>query len=442
MIWNGYIEKKLKAMHIDHYEIYFSQVETTSIEVKEQQIDCFIAAQRKGLSLRILNDDRLGFSYCTEFANESFDQVISNAVMSVKNSSPDDFYGFPEVSQPMPKIMVCDHSISSITRKEKIEKVKKLEHAALAYDKRITKVRKAVYQERIATEHLINSQGINLSHQGTFFSNSIMVVAEEKGDSQMGWDLDFSRFYNELNVVKIAKTASSKALGLLGAQSVSSFRGPVVLDNSVSCQFLGLLAPSFLAESVQKNKSLLKGEMNARIFSHAIDIIDDGLYPGGAATQPFDGEGVIRQSTSLIEQGVLKNFLYDTYCAKKDKTRSTGNSSRESIKTAPKVGQSNLYISKGKESFSELISHVDKGLLVNEVMGIHTANPISGDFSVGVNGFLIKNGEKTIPVKGIAISGNIITLFNHVIGVGRDLRFFGHTGSPSLLIEEVDISGN
>jgi len=442
MIWNGCIEKKIKAMDIDHYELYLSQVESTFIEVKEQQIECFTSAQRKGLSLRVLKDNRLGFSYCTEITNKSFDRLISNAIMSAKNTSPDEFHGFPETSKPLPQLVVFDHSISSIPKEEKIEKVKSLEKAAISYDRRVTKVRKAMYQERIATEHLVNSNGLNLSHQGTFFSCSIVVVAEEKDDSQMGWDFDFNHFYHDLDVTKIGKTASSKALRLLGAQSISSFRGPAILDNSVSCQFLGVLTPSFLAESVQKNKSLLKGKMNTKIFSHKIDIIDDGLYPGGAATQPFDGEGVIRQSTPLIEQGVLKNFLYDTYCAKKDKTHSTGNSSRSSIKTPPKVGQSNLYIKKGEESSDDFTSHVDKGLFVNEVMGIHTANPISGDFSLGVNGFLIKNGKKTTPVKGIAISGNIITLFNRVVSVGNDLRFLGHTGSPSLLIEEVDISGN
>jgi len=442
MSGNGYIEKKLKAMNIDYYEIYLSEVESTSIEIKEKQIDCFTSAKRKGLSLRVLKDHRLGFSYCTEFTSKSFDRVISNAVMSAKNSSPDEFYGFPEISKPLPTLMVCDRSLSSIPKEEKIEKVKSLEKAARSYDKRITKVRKAVYQERIVTEYLTNSHGVNLSHQGTFFSCSIVVVAEDKADSQMGWDFDFSRFYHELDVTKVGNTASSRALGLLGARSISSFRGPAILDNSVSCQFLGVLAPSFLAESVQKNKSLLGGKMNATIFSHTIDITDDGLYPGGAATQPFDGEGIIRQSTSLIEHGVLRNFLYDTYCARKDTTLSTGNSSRSSIKTTPKVGHSNLYIKKGGESPDDLTSHVDKGLLVNEVMGIHTANPISGDFSVGINGFLIKHGKKEAPVKGMAISGNIIPLFNSVSAVGSDLRFYGQTGSPSLLIEEVDISGN
>ena len=442
MIWNEYIEKKLSGMNIDQYEIYFSEVESTTIEVKDQQIDCFTSAQRRGLSLRVLQDARLGFSYCTDLSYTSLDHVLTNVVTSVKNTSPEECHGFPDVSsEQLPATKVFDNSISLIQKDKKIDRVKGLEKAARSYDKRITKVRKAAYQEIKAKEYLINSNGLGLSHQGTFFSYYIELVAEEKGDSQMGWDFDFSRFYEDLDVTKIGKSASSKALNLLGAKSVVSFRGPVIFDNSVSCQFLGVLAPSFLAESVQKNKSMLKGKKNDKVFSDCIDIIDDGIYPGGAATKPFDGEGVTRRTTSLIKNGVLENFLYDTYCARKDKTYSTGNSYRGSIKTPPRVGKTNLYIKKGKESFDDLTLKMDKGLLVNEVMGMHTADPISGDFSVGVNGFLLEKGKKQMPVKGIAISGNIMTLFKRVVGVGSDLRFFDSTGAPSLLIEEMDISG-
>ncbi|MCK5011757.1 MAG: TldD/PmbA family protein, partial [Deltaproteobacteria bacterium] len=250
----------MSELNIGHYEIYFSEVVSTTIEVKDQQIDCFTSAQRKGLSLRVVQDDRLGFSYCTDLSDTSLDHVITNAVTSAKNTSPEEYHGFPDVSsEQLPDTEVFDNSISIIPKDEKINKVKGLEKASRSYDKRITKVRKAAYQEIKAKEYLINSNGLSLSHRGTFFSYYIELVAEEKGDSQMGWDFDFSRFYKDLDVPKIGKSASSKALNLLGAKSIPSFRGPVIFDNSVSYQFLGVLAPSFLAESVQKNKSMLKG---------------------------------------------------------------------------------------------------------------------------------------------------------------------------------------
>lgn len=436
-----HLESTLKNNHDQHYEIYLSQVDSTSIEVKKQQIECFTTAQTKGLALRILKDNRMGFSYATEFTKESIDQVISRAITSARYATPDECNGFPSMTGPFPELDLFDDLGYALPKEAKIEKLKMIEREALSYDKRITKIRKASYHEQMVKKHLINSCGGSLTHQNTLFSASIVVVAEENKDSQTGWDFAFSRYYHELETDSIGRAASLEALGLLGAQSSPSLRGPVVLDSGVSYQFLALLAQSFLAESVHKKKSLLRGQLHQKLFSDMITIIDDGLYPRGMATAPFDGEGVVRQSTPLVEQGVLIQFLYDTYYAKKDSTRSTGNASRGSIMGTPTVGYSNLFIQKGSVDPADMIASVMKGFLVNEVMGMHTANPITGDFSLGVTGFLIKNGKKITPVKGLALAGNIITLFKNVLQVGNDLRFYGKVGSPTLLIDSMEISG-
>jgi PmbA protein len=432
---------ELNKNHNCHYEMYLSQVDSTSIEVKNHQVECFTTAESTGLSLRILKDNHLGFSYTTEFTVESFEKIIARALTSARYASPDECNGFPVRTGLLPELNLYDADGFSLPREEKIEKLKMIEREALSYDKRITKIRKASYYEQMVNRHLINSYGVNLSHQDTLFSASIAVVAEDKKDSQTGWDFAFNRHYKELATDSIGRSASVKALSLLGAQSVPSLRGSVVLDSAVSYQFLAMLAQSFLAESVQKKKSLLLGQLHKKIFSDIITIIDDGLFPQGMATAPFDGEGVVRQCTPLVEHGVLIHFLYDTYCAKKDSTLSTGNASRGSIMNTPNVGYSNLYIQKGAVDPADMIAAVEKGFLVNEVMGMHTANPITGDFSVGITGFLIKNGKKITPVKGLALAGNIITLFQNVLQIGSDLRFYGKVGAPTLLIESMEISG-
>lgn len=442
MMWHQYIERKLQPLHIDQHELYFADVESTTIEVKDQQVECFTTSHSKGLSLRIIDDKRMGFSYTTDVTHPALDRVITNALMSARNTSADEWNAFPSTSMPLPELDLWDPHVASISKDEKIDTVKRLEKEAITFDRRIKKVRKATYQERCSTVSLLNSNGFHRSHRRTFVSCSIDVVAEEKGDSQMGWDVDFSCFYHDLDVAKTGRSAALRAIELLGAKPIPSFKGAVVLDKRVASQFLGVLAPSFLAESVQKNKSVLKGKMETKIVSDKIHLIDDGLYPKGVATTPFDGEGVARQSTQLVEKGILKTFLYDTYCAKKADTHSTGNSTRGSIQSPPRVGCSNLYITNGNENPDALLSHVDTGLFVSDVMGIHTANPLSGDFSVGVHGCLIQHGNKSTPVKGVAIAGNVLRIFDRVVAVGNDLRFYGHTGSPSLLIEDMDISGN
>ena len=436
-----YLEDTLRESHDQHYEIYLAQVDSTSIEVKNQQIECFTTAESRGLGLRVLKDNRLGFSYATECTEEACEKVVERALTSASHASPDPCNGFPAMTGPLPNLNLFDNAGYAEPKDAKIEKLNMIEDTARSYDKRITKVRKASYYEQKVEKRLINSNGVILSHKDTLFSASIMVVAEEKKDSQTGWDFAFSRHYQALETDLLGTSAAIQALGLLGAQSVPSLKEPVVLDRGVSYQFLALLAQSMLAESVQKNKSLLSGKLHKKIFSDSITIIDDGLYPLGMATAPFDGEGVARQSTPLVEDGVLVQFLYDTYSAKKDSTHSTGNASRGSFMTTPVVGYSNLFIREGKMDPADMIAGIDTGFFVQEVMGMHTANPITGDFSLGVTGFLIKNGKKVTPVTGLAIAGNIITLFNNVLQVGSDLRFYGKVGSPTLLIDSMEISG-
>jgi PmbA protein len=257
----------------------------------------------------------------------------------------------------------------------------------------------------------------------------------------MGWDFGFSNSFAGVDVAVIAKNASDKAVGLLGARKIPTMRCPAVLDNHVATEILEVLAPAFLAENVLKGKSLLSGKVGQEIFSPRLRIRDDGTLSGGMATAPFDGEGVPRQNSVLVEEGRLKGFLYDTYHARKSGTVSTGNATRSSSKSPPVMGASNFFIDKGDTPFPALLQGIDRGVLLTSVMGMHTANPISGDFSVGAAGFLIENGVVTAPVKGIAIAGNILDLFKCVEMVGNDLRLFGVVGSPSLRIAVLDVSG-
>jgi PmbA protein len=257
----------------------------------------------------------------------------------------------------------------------------------------------------------------------------------------MGWDFGFSSAYDGIHVHEIARIAGAKAVGLLGARKVPTMNCPAILDNYVATDILEVLAPAFLAENVQKGKSLLAGREGELIFAECLKIRDDGIFPGGMATAPFDGEGVARQNTVLVEEGVLRGFLYDTYCGRRAGRPSTGNAARGGVKGPPRMGINNFFIENGTHSMSGLADGIGRGLLVTSVMGMHTANPISGDFSVGAAGFLVENGLVTVPVKGVAIAGNILELFRSVERVGNDLRFFGAAGAPSLRVAALDVSG-
>ncbi len=316
-----------------------------------------------------------------------------------------------------------------------------MEREAFKLDKRIKRIRKATASFSDAETLIMNSLGAEVFYKSTACSSSIEVVAEDKGESQAGSEFDVNRFYRKLEIEEVGRKAAQRALDLLGAKHMASVKAPVVLEATVAQEFLSMMASGFSAEGIQKKRSLFIGMLGKEVAAPVITVLDNGLLEGGLGTAPCDDETVPMQKKTIIDRGRLALFLYNTYTANKDKTLSTGNGMRGGFKGMPGVGLTNLYIEPGKESLSGLISSIDNGLFVTEVMGMHTANPISGDFSVGATGFWIEKGKKAYPVREITIAGNILDLMKHVDAVGGDLRFSGRIGSPSLRIKELSIGG-
>ncbi len=239
----------------------------------------------------------------------------------------------------------------------------------------------------------------------------------------------------------MGRRAARRALSLLGAIPIESVKAPVVLESTVAQEFLSIMAGGFSADNVQKKRSLFQGRLDTAVAAPVVTVFDDGLLDGGLGTAPADDEAVPTGKKIVIQDGRLVLFLHNTYTARKDKTQSTGNAVRGGFKGIPGVGVTNLYIEPGKCSLEALISQAGRGLLVTDVMGMHTANAVSGDFSVGATGFWIESGEKAYPVREITIAGNILDVMKNVDAVGSDLRFSGRIGSPSLLIKELSIGG-
>jgi PmbA protein len=435
------IESFLKGRPLDGYEIFLSSSRNLTIEVKDRKVDTFRCSAPVGVGVRVLSSRAMGFSFSTSLDDADLLRMIDNALTSAQFQTPDEFNAFP-LPEAYPGIDgLFDEGIAVIEEGEKIGRAMDLERLTLAADPRVKKVRKATYGESNYEGHIRNSLGVSGSYRDTSFTCSVSAIAEEGNDSQMGWDFGFSNSFSGVDVATIAGTAAEKAAGLLGARKIPTMRCPAVLDNHVATEILELLSPSFLADSVRKGKSLLAKREGLEIFAQKLRIRDDGTLSGGMATAPFDGEGAPQRNTLLVENGRLLGFLYDTYHAKRSGTFSTGNATRSSSKNPPAMGVSNFFIENGTIPFDELFQGIDRGVLITSVMGMHTANPISGDFSVGAAGFLIENGAVTVPVKGIAIAGNILELFKGVEMVGDDLRFFGAVGSPSLRIAALDVSG-
>ncbi|NVM21966.1 MAG: TldD/PmbA family protein [Desulfobacterales bacterium] len=432
----------LSGKGLDAWEVFSSSSKGLTVEIKDGALDVFVAAENAGFGLRVLKDQRPGFAFCTELSPQIVPDLIERVVQGAWSSDPDPFLGFPMPPTKAPmRLEQFDHLLETIPVKDKIDRARSLEAAARSSDARIKKVRKAAYVETAGSVTILNHTGLKLSYTRTLVSGSILVVAEEGEDAEIGWDYGFSPFFDRLDMDSIGANAANRAVRMLGGRPVGSRQAPAILPTWVASDVMKVLSASFMADNLQKGKSMLAGRIGECVFSPHVNVVDDGLYPGGIASSPFDDEGSLCERSVLVSQGVVQGFLYDQYTANKAGLHSTGNAGRHGIKTPPTVEATNFYIQRGSLDPDELLSSVEEGLMVTDIMGLHTADPISGDYSVGATGLWIKRGQTEFPVKGIAISGNLIDLFKNIDGVSTDLEFYGPFGSPTLRVSNLNIAG-
>jgi PmbA protein len=436
------ISDRLSRTEGIEFEVFLSRKKVVSIGVKDGNLDYFRSSSEIGLALRVLKQGRLGFSYLFGPTLDGLHGLADRALESAGQTDPDPDYSFlAEARLEPPDLELFDPSLETIREKDKVDHVKQMEHSALSSDLRIKKARRAEYEEVSHHASLTNSGGLDLEREETSCSLSIMVLAEDNGSSEMGWEFGNARFYDDLNPSGIGLSAAQRAIQMLGGRQISTGRFPAVLENRVVADMLGAWAPSFFGENVYKGKSLLKDRINETVASPRIQLIDDGLYVRGMGSAPFDDEGAPQARTILVNDGVLASFLFDGYWSKKMGAEPTGNSFRSQIASPPTTSVSNLFIGPGSSSPEQLLTTINDGLFITEVMGAHTIDPVSGQFSLGASGMRIQQGKDAFPVKGVTISGTIYDLFSAVEEVGDDLRFLGRIGAPSLLVKETVVSG-
>jgi PmbA protein len=441
--------KKALEKGCDGAEVFIKTAKRLSVEAKNSSVDALESAMDFGMALKVIKKQRIGFSFST--SPDSVKDIIDEAVRGADWTAADKYVDIP--NPPLPpfykggrggitssEVLVLDEKIKNIKEEEIIKSALLLEKAALDFDVRVKKVRKAEVILACGNTTIVNSKGVNFSYESSHLTATITALASDGQDSQTGWDFATSRRLDEINFVSVAESASKKAIDLLGSKRISSVKVPVVFDSSVASDFLGLFSASLSAEAVQKKRSFLTGKVGKNIISSIITVVDDGLMPWKIGTRPVDDEGVPTFKKVVVSNGQLTGYIHNTYTAKKEDVTSTGNAARKSFKNLPGIDVTNLYIEPNPPKPPHLIKSISKGILVLETMGIHTANPISGDFSIGISGLWIDNGEIAYPVKEAVMSGNILELFNRIEDVGDDLRFYGKVGSPSLLIGEIDIS--
>ncbi|MEQ8236826.1 MAG: TldD/PmbA family protein [Syntrophomonadaceae bacterium] len=423
-------------------EVFLLHDRELNIEIRQGLVETLKQAEETGIGLRVFNAGRIGFAYSSDLSSPALQKLVDDAVSISAYTAADEYNILPQGKRVYPEVEVYDPELATASLEAKMESAREVERIARAYDPRIELVEKATYGDGEYSMLIMNNRGIYAFGQGNYCALSTVLVAREDDDRQNGYAFSSQRMYRTLDARLIGEEAALKALRSLKARTIPSAQMPCVMEPYVVVRFLGLIAASVQADAVQKGKSMLAGKVGQAVASPVVDLVDDGRLPGGMVSSPFDGEGVPTQRNVVVEKGVLQDFLYDTYTGLKAKRQSSGNARRSSFRILPAVGISNFMLGPGEKSPAELREPISRGLYITEVMGMHTANPISGDFSVGAAGIMIEDGQLTHAVRGVTIAGNLLELLQDIDAVGNDLRFFGSLAAPSLRLTKLCIGGN
>ncbi|MGO8805088.1 MAG: TldD/PmbA family protein [Candidatus Bathyarchaeia archaeon] len=425
-------------------EAYTYEGQATNIGIELGQISKTNRIIDRGLGIRVAVNKAVGFAY-TNVIDETtaIDNVIDSALSSAKASQPDpDWKGLPP-KKPYAKLeKTFDDKVVELESEELVDVASTMLEAASQVDKRVFPIEGGIGCAYISNA-IANSNGISGFDKGTVVECSIATLAKEGNlVTPVCFEFNASRTY-EIDPVWVGKEAAKLAVSALKTKSVETKSTTLILTQfALQDLFAYTLINAVRADSVQRNQSPFKGKIGEKVASENLTIYDDGLFPGGLRTWAFDGEGVPHQKTAVIEKGILRNFLYDNYSAKKEGKESTGNAGRGGYLSTPSIDTTNFHLLPGNKTGDEMLKEVDDGLIVYYLQGAHSSNPVSGEFSVvATPAWKIKKGEITHCSRGVMLAGNIFEVLKNVSLVGSNERQMGQLISPWIQVENVKVIG-
>jgi PmbA protein len=362
---------------------------------------------------------------------------------AAKASKPDpDWHGLPEKKPYALVEDTCDSRIVELRAEDLVNIASSMLDSASKADKRVFSVEGGAGAAYLSNA-LVNSNGVSAYEEGTMIECSLATVAKE-GDkvTPVCFEFNAERNYN-VDPEWVGKEASRLAVSALKTKPVETKNTKLVLTQFALQELLYFtLVNAIKADNVQRSQSPFKDKIGTKVASDALTIYDDGLLKGGLRTSTFDGEGTPHQRTPVVEKGVLRNFLYDCYSARREGKESTGNASRAGYLSTPDIEPTNFHITPGSTTAEQLMGEVDDGLMVYFLQGAHSSNPVSGEFSVvATPAWKIKKGEIKHCSRGVMLAGNIFELLKNITVVADNERKVGQLVSPWLLVENVRVIG-
>ena len=415
-----------------------------STVVRVGQVETLKESGSRAIGLRVFLGKRSASTYSSDFTEDGIQRLIGGALELAKVTSEDPYAGIPEAGQLgslSGDLKLYYDDVFSLPPEDRIEYARRTERAALDADPRMKNSDGGSFDAAVGHKVLANSHGFVGEFRRSYCSMSAAPIAQdESGAMQRDYWYTMARTMSKLESPEaVGKIAAERTLRRLGARKIASTQVPVVLDPLVAGTILDNIFDAVNGDAIYRQSSFLAGKLGEKVAASNITVIDDGTIPEGFGTEPFDGEGIPTQRTAVIENGVLKSYLLNTYTAKKLGLKSTGNASR-GLAGNPGIGSGNLFLQRGDRSPQQIISGIKQGLYVVQFMGFGV-NMVTGDFSRGASGLWIENGELTYPVEEITVAGNLKDMLNNISEIGNDLEFRGSTASPTLRIDGMMIAG-
>ena len=437
------VAKALRAGATDA-EVVIREGDEFSTLVRLGQVDTLKESGSRGVGLRVFLGQRAASTSSSDLSPEGIDHLVSGAVALARVTSEDPFAGLPETSafgQLTHDLDLYYEDVYSLPGDQRIDYARRAEAAALAADTRIQNSDGGSFDAATGRKILANSRGFVGQSRRSYCSLSAMPIAQQQdGQMQRDYWYSSSRTLAKLDSPEsIGAEAARRTLRRLDARRVPTQRVPIVFAPEMARSLVGYIFEAANGDAVYRGASFFANQLGERVAASNITVIDDGTIVGGFGTSPFDGEGLPTRRKPIVENGVLKNYLLNTYTARKLGMESTGNASRGLAGNPGNVG-GNVYLEKGTLSPEEILADIKSGLYVTELMGFGV-NMVTGDYSRGASGLWIENGELAYAVQEITIAGNLKDMFQNIVAIGNDLEFRGAVTAPTLRIEGMTIAG-
>ena len=430
----------------EQVEAYVVRSHETEIEVFDGQVESLSVAGVEGVGVRLVVEGRQGYAWSGSLEAAVVDDTLAEARDNAEFSIADQWVGLAEPSEidrdPV-ELDLFRPELADVSADDKVAFALEVEEATRGADTRVRGVEAAGYGDAIVEVAVASSLGVRAELRRTMCSGHAFAMAGEGAETQTGTGFAVGRSFEELDAAVVARDAAERAVRLLGATQPRSRRLPVVFDPHVTRSLIALIGAACSGEAITKGRSMFVDRLGEAVGADAVTLVNDPTIADAVGSTPVDGEGVPTRRCALVEGGTLRSFLHNTYTGRRSGSGSTGSAVR-SFKSIPAVGAHSLFLEPGALSRDEILASVPEALYVQSVSGLHSGtNIVSGDFSVGAEGLMVRGGELAEPVREVTIASTLPRLLLDVVEIGNDLEWLpGNAAGQTLLVSEMTLSGS